>query len=94
MSKYIWTTSIPVERSIGGVVVDTEYVDSEVELIIPEVTVRANGVAICPVYMSYNNTQQLVKFMEFSSGSNDPFANAYQQLTSDPQFEGVRVEAE
>lgn len=94
MSKYIWTTSIPVERSIGGVVVDTEHVNSEVELSIPEVTVRANGVAVCPVYMSYNNTQQLIKFMEFPSGSNDPFARAYEYLLSDPQFEGIRVEAE
>lgn len=94
MSKYIWTTSIPVERSIGGVVIDTEYADNEVELFIPEVTVRANGVVVCPVYMSYNNTQQLIKFMEFSSGGNDPFASAYEHLLSDPQFEGVRVEAE
>lgn len=94
MAKYIWTTSIPVERSIGGVVIDTEYVDNEVELFIPEVTVRANGVAVCPVYMSYNNTQQLIKFMEFSSGSNDAFASAYEYLLSDSQFEGVRVEAE
>lgn len=94
MSKYIWTTSIPVERSIGGVIVDTEHVNSEVELFIPEVTVRANGVAVCPVYMSYNNTQQLIKFMEFSFDSNDPFASAYEHLLSDPQFEGVRVEVE
>lgn len=94
MAKYIWTTRIPVERSIGGVVVDTEYVDSEVELFIPEVTVRVNGVAVCPVYMSYNNTQQLIKFMEFSSGSDDAFASAYRHLLSDSQFEGVRVEAE
>lgn len=91
MSKYIWTANIPVERSIGGVVVDTENVNSEVELFIPEVTVKANAVAVCPVYMRYINTQQLIKCLEFQFSEGDPFVADYEQLAADPQFDGVKV---